>query len=352
MTTVGVNGRTVVHKGSGGFSIAPVDVCKTPPDAAPVPYINQGLSADAADEASTVYAEGHRVMIRTSCFATSTGDEPGSLGGIISGTFKGKASFANFSYDVLIEGQCVPRALDPMVQNHGSPANAFSPAEIQPPVALSAWEIICAALCACKNVKPPMQCFRMALAEMQFGIGPRGAGRVWDPYHPGIWVEVAYGGHPPSMIPSANGSKRHTDEQGNPLPLPAPDFPPIRGSSRPDVVVTIDPRRPPQPGNIARVYEVKFPGDRVRKERNQLQRYYEATGVWPKVVTAESCGCGKKKREKAPVKDPAKAPGTQPAPEPGPFRWLQDLSPAEQIILGILVGIILGIAPKPIPVPA
>lgn len=373
MTTVGVNSRTVVHKGSEGFSIAPVDVCKTPPDGSPVPYINQGLSLDAADEATSVFSEGNRVMIRTSCFSTSSGDEPGSMGGVISGTFMGKASFANFSYDVQIEGEPVPRAFDPMLHNHGSPANAFSPTEIQSLVALSAWEIICAAMCGCRNARPPMVCFKNAMAQMQFGIGPLGVGKIWDPYHAGIWIEVPYGGHPPSMIPSQNGSRFQTDVNGEPLPVPAPEWPAPRGSSRPDVVVTIDPKRPPNPGNISKVYELKFPGDRVKKDRNQLERYRAATGVAPKVVTLDDCGCGKKKEgEKVPqtAPDPKTAPEpqttpkfvpTQPLPAepkkepkekppPLPVGPHPDWTPTEIAILSTIAAILfLWLAPKWLP---
>ncbi|NNE36084.1 MAG: DUF4150 domain-containing protein, partial [Rhodothermales bacterium] len=46
-----------------------------------------------------------------------TGDEPGSVGGIVSGKIKGKAEFVNFSFDVKFEGKNVARSFDLMLHN-------------------------------------------------------------------------------------------------------------------------------------------------------------------------------------------------------------------------------------------
>ena len=50
-------------------------------------------------------------------FSTSTGDEAGTLGGIISQTFKGKANPLTYSFDVKVEGDWVFRLFDLMLQN-------------------------------------------------------------------------------------------------------------------------------------------------------------------------------------------------------------------------------------------
>lgn len=48
----------------------------------------------------------------------STGDEAGTAGGgVVSNKIKGKAEFVNFSFDVLVEGKNVARALDLMLHN-------------------------------------------------------------------------------------------------------------------------------------------------------------------------------------------------------------------------------------------
>jgi hypothetical protein len=117
--TVGVNKRTVVHKGSGGITTAFPDPCKTPSPAGPVPipYPNIAKSADADKEAKKVTADGEKVCLKDSCFKLSTGDEPGTGQGLISNKIKGKAEFLLFSFDVKFEGKNVVRAMDIMLHN-------------------------------------------------------------------------------------------------------------------------------------------------------------------------------------------------------------------------------------------
>ncbi len=124
--TVIVNNLTVVHKDSGGSSIGAPDVCKTPTPGGPVPvpYVNTALSRHTAKGSRRVRVDGHPIMLKSSHFSTSTGDEPGTLGGVVSGKVKGKAYPRSYSHDVKVEGQSVFRFTDMMVQNSGSPANA------------------------------------------------------------------------------------------------------------------------------------------------------------------------------------------------------------------------------------
>ncbi len=118
--TVGVNNLSVVHKDSGGVTIAFPDVCKTPTPGGPVPipYPNIAMSSDAAKGSKSVKIDGNPVCLKDSNFKTSTGDEAGTAGGgVASSKTKGKAEFVNFSMDVKIEGKNVPRALDLMLHN-------------------------------------------------------------------------------------------------------------------------------------------------------------------------------------------------------------------------------------------
>lgn len=117
--TVSVNFLSVIHCKSGGVSPSFPDVCKTPMPGGPVPlpYPNIARSADAADTAKKVSADGHPLCISSSSFSTSTGDEAGSLGGVISGKTKGKAEFVNYAFDVKAEGEHVPRAFDLVLHN-------------------------------------------------------------------------------------------------------------------------------------------------------------------------------------------------------------------------------------------
>jgi hypothetical protein len=119
--TVGVNNLSVVHKDSGGITTAFPDVCLTPSPAGPVPipYPNVAKSSDTADGSSTVKCDGNPICTKDSNFSTSTGDEAGTAGGgVASGTTKGKAEFVNFSFDTMVEGKNVARALDLMLHNN------------------------------------------------------------------------------------------------------------------------------------------------------------------------------------------------------------------------------------------
>jgi hypothetical protein len=118
--TVSVNGRTVVHKDSGGTSIAFPDVCLTPVGSSvvPIPYPNTARSSDLDKGATTVTADGNPMGHEKSIFTTSTGDEAGARKGVASGTVKGIAEFISFSFDVSIEGKGVVRAFDQMIHNN------------------------------------------------------------------------------------------------------------------------------------------------------------------------------------------------------------------------------------------
>jgi uncharacterized Zn-binding protein involved in type VI secretion len=121
--TVNVNDRTVVHKASDGVATNPGDVCKTPaPPAPPVPtpYPNVALSSDTASGSRDVKMDGKPIMLENSMFSKSTGDEAGSVGGVVSGCIKGKAEFTSSSTDVTVEGKAVPRQGDSMLQNKGN----------------------------------------------------------------------------------------------------------------------------------------------------------------------------------------------------------------------------------------
>jgi hypothetical protein len=133
---VNVNNLTVVHAGSSGVAPSFPDVCLTPAPPAPpipIPYPNIAQSSDAAQGSQTVTVEGNPVMIATSNFSTSTGDEAGSVGGVASGLTKGKAEFVNYSFDVKFDGKGVPRLGDPMVHNKGGAPNTPPAPEVQPP---------------------------------------------------------------------------------------------------------------------------------------------------------------------------------------------------------------------------
>jgi hypothetical protein len=132
--TVGVNNLSVVHQSSNGVTIAFPDVCKTPAPPAPpipIPYPNIAKSSDTSKGTKKVKCDGNSTCHQDSNFMMSTGDEAGSLLGIMSNKIKGKAEFVNFSFDVKFEGKYVTRALDLMLHND---KNTPPFPLIQPPV--------------------------------------------------------------------------------------------------------------------------------------------------------------------------------------------------------------------------
>lgn len=138
-STVIVNNMTVVHKTSGGVSVAFPDTCKTPSPGGPVPipYPNVAMSANTADGSSSVKMDGNPIMLKSSNYSVSTGDEAGSALGVVSNKIKGKAYPRMYSFDVKVDGENVFRQLDLMLQNGGSPTNTLTAPTIQAPAGVA-----------------------------------------------------------------------------------------------------------------------------------------------------------------------------------------------------------------------
>lgn len=119
-STVSANSRSVVHKGSNDPHIVAPDVCKTPavPSPVPIPYPNLGMSTDTSNGAVTVTVEGQMPMVQSAIYTRTSGDNAGSVGGVLSGTVMGVAEFMLYSFDVTFEGKGVCRVGDPMFHNN------------------------------------------------------------------------------------------------------------------------------------------------------------------------------------------------------------------------------------------
>lgn len=118
-SNVFANQMGISHKGSGASSVVGPDVCKTPTSGGPVPipYTNTAKSSDLAGGSTSVKIQGHMAAVKGCSYSVSTGDEPGSVGGVASGVTKGKAEFINYSFDVKIEGKNACRNGDMMTHN-------------------------------------------------------------------------------------------------------------------------------------------------------------------------------------------------------------------------------------------
>ena len=126
--TININNLTLCHKGSNGITTATIpDVCKTPTPGGPVPipYPNIAMSSDLMKGTTTVKADGGMMCANYgSEFFKSTGDEPGSLGGVVSSVFIKEATWISFSFDVKLEGKAACRLTDKMFHNHMNTVNA------------------------------------------------------------------------------------------------------------------------------------------------------------------------------------------------------------------------------------
>jgi hypothetical protein len=113
------NGRGIAHGGSNGQSTVMPDVCKTPAPGGPVPipYPNLGRSSDTSNGPTTVTIEGKMPMVKGAQYCISSGDEAGTVGGVVSGSTKGPCEFMNYSFDVKFEGRNVCRLGDPLFHN-------------------------------------------------------------------------------------------------------------------------------------------------------------------------------------------------------------------------------------------
>jgi len=297
--TVSVNSRTVVHKLSEGMALAFPDVCLTPPGPVPVPYPNLARSEDAAGTCDSVFCDGVPVMKESSYFAQSYCDEPGVGGGLISGVNRGKVSFTTVSFDVRFEGEGAPRAFDETGHNHGSPINEWAMWLQALALEQGLEALMCTILCHCNIPFQKMACLRPILARQMIGPtlwGETCAGH-WDPFIPRVWIEVPFAWNKNDKkfdpIGSPIESQFQTDEDGNPLPIPMSATAPAPGTLRPDIVVTVDPHKPPTTDNIDAIYEVKFDGDdNAKRNRAQLRSYRK---LYPNakvvVLNAEYCKC-------------------------------------------------------------
>lgn len=130
MATVKVNGtlNALVHKGGSWMSIATVpDVCKTPSPGGPVPlpYPNISQSSTLSDGTTTVKVDGgNMAAIKGSKFAMSSGDEPGTIGGVKSNTFKQASTWLLYSFDVKLDGSNACRFSDKKFQNNENTVDA------------------------------------------------------------------------------------------------------------------------------------------------------------------------------------------------------------------------------------
>ena len=117
--TTFANSRGIAHKSSGGMSTVFPDVCLTQAGnvVVPIPYPNIGKASDAINGPRSVKIDGSMPMVKGAKYSKSTGDEPGTKKGVVSGTITGECEFMMYSFDIKFEGNNVCRLGDPLFHN-------------------------------------------------------------------------------------------------------------------------------------------------------------------------------------------------------------------------------------------
>jgi hypothetical protein len=148
-----VNNLGLTYKSTIGMSMATLpDVCKTPSPAGPVPipYPNAADQSTLKNGTTTVMVHGQMAAIKGSEYSVSTGDEPGTVGGVTSNTFKKETEWITYSFDVKLDGANACRHTDKKFHNH---KNTVDMAGNMDPVAAGA-KALQDIVCKCDELKP------------------------------------------------------------------------------------------------------------------------------------------------------------------------------------------------------
>lgn len=149
LPTISANTLSISHKGTPGWerNTTP-DVCLTPPEPKPVPYSIISYSRDLENGSETVFADGgHSIAIKGSRHFPCTGDEPGSAGGVVSGTNVHESTWITYSADIYVEGRNICRLTDKMFMNRKNCVSASghyeAPASITDPILRELCKVFC-----------------------------------------------------------------------------------------------------------------------------------------------------------------------------------------------------------------
>jgi len=108
-----------------GTANAPVDVCKTPPFSEPIPYPNIATNATAVPSQYRIMINGQPTLNLASTNPTSSGDEAGAYGGVVSSTIKGPCMATKGSLAYMVGGSPAVRTLDPTTHNLANSAGSY-----------------------------------------------------------------------------------------------------------------------------------------------------------------------------------------------------------------------------------
>ena len=115
--------QPIATQSSGGICFAFPDTCLTPVPfvgTVPIPYPNLGDGGQATKISTSVKIGGKGIILQDSDISSSSGDEAGTSGGILSGKTMGKVTFKSYSSKVKVQGKGVVRMGDTTLQNENN----------------------------------------------------------------------------------------------------------------------------------------------------------------------------------------------------------------------------------------
>jgi hypothetical protein len=98
---------------------------------------------------TTVFAKGKMIAIKGSEYSTSFGDEPGTLGGVTSSTFKKETAWITYSFDVKLDGANACRHTDKKFHNHKNTVDLAG--NIDPALLAMGVQALQAMVCECDD---------------------------------------------------------------------------------------------------------------------------------------------------------------------------------------------------------
>ena len=122
----------------GGQCFAFPDVCKVPAPPAPfvpAPFPNIAMSPQATGCSTKVKIDGQPAIMKGTKIPMSSGDEPGTLGGMVSAVFKNSLEYKMGSSKVKVEGKELCQLTSMTAQNGSNPnippGNHVAPSQVK-----------------------------------------------------------------------------------------------------------------------------------------------------------------------------------------------------------------------------